>query len=134
MRRLTGRWVRKAEDDLIGARELAQSRPPLHELICFHCQQSAEKYLKAVLEERGIAIPKTHNLDDLGNLLAPHHAALSALRRGLIFLTDFAVGTRYPGKNATKRQAHAALRWATRVRQACRAALGVPPPRRRKSA
>ena len=44
-----------AEADLRGARNLAQAKPPLHDLVCFHCQQCAEKYLKALLEELGIA-------------------------------------------------------------------------------
>ncbi len=43
MKRQTAKWVRKAEDDLIGARRLEQDRPPLYDLACFHCQQSAEK-------------------------------------------------------------------------------------------
>jgi hypothetical protein len=50
----------------------------------------------------------------------------------LDFLTQFAVETRYPGKNASKRQAEAALLWANRVRKAARAILGIP-PRRKKS-
>jgi HEPN domain-containing protein len=78
----------------------------------FSCQQCAEKYLKALLEQLGLTIPRTHNLDDLLNLLSPHHSTLRGIRRGLIFLTDFAVGTRYPGRNASKRQAVAALRWS----------------------
>jgi HEPN domain-containing protein len=95
-------------------------------------QQATEKYLKALLEELGLVIPRTHNLDDLRGLLSPHHGALRSLRRGLIFLTDFAVDTRYPGDHATKRQAAAALRWAGRVRAECRAILGLPVSRRRR--
>jgi hypothetical protein len=49
-----------------------------------------------------------------------------------VFLTQFAVEFRYPGKNATKRQALAALRWAERIRQECRTILGIKPPRRKK--
>jgi HEPN domain-containing protein len=101
-----------------------------HDEVCFHCQQSAEKYLKALLEELGLPIPRTHNLDDLLSLLLPHHAALRLLRRGLIFLTDFAVGFRYPFDNASKRQASAALRWAGKVRDTCRAMLGIRAPHR----
>jgi HEPN domain-containing protein len=82
--------------------------PPQHDAVCFHCQQSAEKYLKALLEELGLKVPRVHNLDDVLNLLLRHHPALRSLRRGLIFLTDFAVETRYPGDNAAKRQAMAA--------------------------
>jgi hypothetical protein len=49
----------------------------------------------------------------------------------LIFLTGFAVETRYPGKNATRRQAEAALRWAGRVRTEARKLLGILSRRRR---
>jgi HEPN domain-containing protein len=82
------------------------------------------------MAEAGWAIPKTHDLGLLLNVVLPHHPALRSLRRGLIFLTGFAVDTRYPGKNASKRQAEAALRWATRVRTAVRGLLGIA--RRRK--
>ena len=100
--------------------------------MCFHCQQCAEKYLKALLEELGIAVAKTHDLDKLLTALQPHHRTLGSLRRGLRFLTEFAVDTRYPGNNASKRQAEAALRWVTRVRTAARTLLGFPvQPRRR---
>lgn len=135
MKKATREWVRKAEDDYRAAAKLARGREPFHDQVCFHCHQSAEKYLKALLEELGSAVPKTHNLDDVLSLLLPHHASLRSLRRGLIFLTDFAVGTRYPGENASKRQAASAFRWAGRVRDACRTLLGVRPPlrRRRKS-
>jgi hypothetical protein len=48
---------------------------------------------------------------------------LRGLRRGLDFLTRYAVETRYPGKSVNKRQAMAALRWAGKVRDACRKLL-----------
>ena len=107
---------------------------PFHDERCFHCQQSAEKYFKALLEELGLAIPKTHNLVALLPLLRPHYASVRALRRGADFLTRFAVDTRYPGDRASKRQAASALRWAGRVRGECRRILGLPlsRPRRRR--
>jgi HEPN domain-containing protein len=100
--------------------------------VCFHCQQCAEKYLKALLEELGIAVSKTHELAKLLTPLRPHHPALSPLRRGLVFLTRFAVDTRYPGARAGRRQEEAALRWVERVRTAARALLGLRPPRPRR--
>ena len=106
----------------------------MHDAVCFHCQQSAEKYLKAILEELGLTVPRTHDLDHLLTQLLPHYGSLRRLRRGLVFLTDFAVDTRYPGGKATKRQAEAALRWAEQVQQAAQSFLGVSPHRpRRKS-
>ena len=135
MKRTTREWVRKAESDFRLAAAIARGTEPFHDEQCFHCQQSAEKYLKALLEKLGLAVPRTHVLKDLLALLAPHYPTLAGFRRGLTFLTRFAVQTRYPGDNASKRQAQAALRWAERVRQEARTLLGTRqrPRRRRKS-
>jgi HEPN domain-containing protein len=87
---------------------------------------NAEKYLKGLLEAHGHAVPKTHALVLMLATLVTHHPELRAFRRGLIFLTPFAVETRYLGDNASKRQAAAALRWATRVRVKARQLMGLP--------
>ena len=126
MKRETARWMRKAETDIQGATELARAGHGYHDLVCFHCQQSAEKYLKALLVERGIAFPKTHRLEDLLLLLVPHDTSLKKLRRALVTLTRYAVEYRYPGENATKREATAALRQARKVREEIRIRLGLP--------
>ena len=131
MKRVTREWVDKAEADFRGARTLARSRPPLHDLVCFHCQQCAEKYLKALLEELGIAVAKTHDLEQLLSVLLPYHPTLRSIKRGLDSLTDFAVDTRYPRVRASKRQAASALRRAEHVRTAARALLGIRPRRKR---
>src|SRR5437899_12674904 len=110
MKRQTARWVRKAEEDWDGARTLAARKPPLRDLVCFHCQQAAEKYLKATLQEQGAVVPRTHNLEELLDLLLPHDATLAPLRRLLISLTQYAVDYRYPGASATTRQMKAAAR------------------------
>jgi HEPN domain-containing protein len=133
MKRITREWIRKAEDDFRAAEILAAEHGLFHDQVCFHCQQSAEKYLKALLDELGVAFSKTHDLEDLLGLLPPHYATLGRNRRGLRFLTGFAVDPRYPLLRTTKRQAVSALRWAGKVRHACRNLLGLqPPPRRRK--
>jgi HEPN domain-containing protein len=134
MKRTTREWVRKAEADHVVARRSSRGKTPLHDLVCFHCQQCAEKYLKALLEELGLSVPKTHELGRILRSLRPHHPTLDSVRRGLDFLTQFAVDTRYPGENATKRQAEAALRWEGRVRAEARSLLGLrrPRPRRRR--
>jgi HEPN domain-containing protein len=84
-----------------------------------------EKYLKALMNELGLPIPKVHDLQPLHTTLLVHHMTLRSLQRGVIFLSDFAVDTRYPGKTASKRQAASALRWADRVRTVARALLGI---------
>lgn len=64
MKPSTLEWVKKAEADYLAALTLSRKKKvPLHDAACFHCQQSAEKYLKARIEEHGIRVPKTHDLD-----------------------------------------------------------------------
>jgi HEPN domain-containing protein len=110
-----------------GARSLEKSKPPLNDLICFHCQQSAEKYLKALFQEWGLVPPRTHDLDKLLTLLLPRDAALRKLRRQLESLTQYAVDFRDPGDNATRKQTVSALRHAENVRQEIRIRLKLPP-------
>jgi HEPN domain-containing protein len=76
-----------------------------------------------------VAFSKTHDLEDVLNLLLPHHPSLERYRRGLRFLTPFAVDPRYPLMRTVKRQAVSALRRAGEVRTACRALLGLGPGR-----
>lgn len=132
MKKTTAEWVNKAEADFQYAAQNVRGTKPFHDQRCFLCQQSAEKYLKALLEELSLPIPRTHILRDLLALLLPHHPSLRSFIRGLKFLTRFAVGIRYPGEKASKRQATSALRWAADVRDACRALLGIRTPRSRR--
>jgi HEPN domain-containing protein len=87
----------------------------------------AEKYLKALLQELGAVVPKTHDLDDLLDLLLPHDATLQSLRRAARSLTRFAVDYRYPGARASTRQMESASRNAEYVRTEVRTRLGLPP-------
>jgi len=132
MKKLTREWVKKAEGDRLVAVQSSRGRSatPLHDAVCFHCQQCAEKYFKALMQELALPITKTHDLGDLLAALRPHHPALSTLGRGLDFLSDFAVDPRYPGNWASKRQATAALRWMEKTRTAARHILGIRPLRK----
>jgi hypothetical protein len=71
MKKTTREWVKKAEDDYTLARQASRSIIPLHDGVYFHCQQCAEKYLKGLMEELGLAVPKTHDLDVLLTALVP---------------------------------------------------------------
>ncbi len=42
-------WLKKADDDLRGAQVDLAAAPPLIEDALFHCQQAAEKAMKAFL-------------------------------------------------------------------------------------
>ena len=92
---------------------------------CFHCQQLAEKYLKALLCEHGLPVPKTHNLVDLLNRLLIVDATLERFRLRLRRLMRYAVDYRYPGIHASTRQARSALRMATEFRDEVRRRLSL---------
>ncbi len=47
MKKTTREWVGKAEDDYQIAAQTARLSRPFHDQVCFHCQQAADKYLKA---------------------------------------------------------------------------------------
>lgn len=66
----TERWLSFANADIKTASKLFEDRD-LAGIICFHCQQAIEKGLKAVLHEYNVAIPKTHSLVKLFNLVPP---------------------------------------------------------------
>jgi HEPN domain-containing protein len=56
-------WIEIADKDLAGAGLLANTMyPPPIEIICFHCQQAVEKYLKWFLVLHDYEPPKIHNL------------------------------------------------------------------------
>ncbi len=125
MKRETAKWVRKAEQDWDVAHKLAGETRPPRDAVCFHCQQAAEKYLKALLQEGGLMVPRTHQLDDLLALLLPGNATLARLQRKAGALTQFAVDYRYPGLMASKRQMEAALRSVDQIRLECRSNLNL---------
>ena len=58
MNPLTTEWVDKAEGDYHTARrEYRVRKTPNYDAVCFRAQQTAEKYLKAFLQEQGKPIP-----------------------------------------------------------------------------
>ena len=87
--------------------------------VCFHSQQAAEKYLKAVLTHHQVEFPKTHDIGQLLDLIAPVDGKLSESLRDTIVLTDYSVGVRYPGDlpKMTISDAQRAIQLAEKVRR-----------------
>jgi HEPN domain-containing protein len=96
-------------------------------MVCFHCQQAAEKYLKARLEEAAIHFPKTHDLESLLHLLMPLEPLWAALLPVTRRLKPFGVLIRYPGNDATKTQAKQAILDCKSIRAEVRLSLHLPP-------
>jgi len=126
MNPLTLEWIEKAEGDFVTAgRELRARNAPNFDASCFHAQQMAEKYLKAVLQENNQPIPRTHNLIDLLAQCLTIEASFNFIRSDLIQLDRFAVRFRYPGEKAERQEAKTAYRSAQVARQFIRTRLGL---------
>ena len=98
MKPSTHEWIKKAESDYQAALALSRRRKlTFHDEACFHCQQSAEKYIKARLEEANIRFQKTHDLDMLLQYVLPVEPLWAALLPALLRLNRYAVRFRYPG-------------------------------------
>jgi HEPN domain-containing protein len=127
-------WVTKAESDLRAAAYLLEPRAGRPtDVVCFHAQQCAEKYLKALLIFRGTDFPKTHDLEQLITLLP------ASLRPSLTVeeqrrMTGYATGARYPGwPDIPLSEARRAVAMARRVRREIRRMLPREVLRRRTS-
>ena len=67
---------------------------------CYHCQQSAEKYLKGIIEEHGQSVPRTHDLITLIDVVSPHVSIPDSIRDAVAMLNVYAIEIRYPGTDA----------------------------------
>ena len=127
MKRDTREWVRFAEDDYEVATMLLRRRKnPLRNGVGFHCQQCAEKYLKARLIEAGLPVVKTHDLEALIIHLLPVETLWSAFLATAKHLTSYAVKFRYPGHVFTDADVKQALADCRSIRSEVRASLGLP--------
>lgn len=118
-------WLAKAGQDLGAAKLLLREETSFLGAVGFHCQQAAEKYLKAFLTWHQIDFPKTHDIDELLDLVATTNAKLAKSLRSATILTDYGVETRYPGDapELTLEQAREAVKLAEVTRKAILKAL-----------
>ena len=122
---LARQWLAKAQNDLLNAdNNLNAEQVPL-DTVCFHCQQAAEKMLKAFLVGNGRPHPFTHDLLLLLQHVLPIHTNAEQLRDALSLLMPYAVEIRYPSDEFTPTEddAKEARRAAEEVLTWLRAAL-----------
>jgi len=86
-------WLDKANKDKMAAEKLSNEEE-MTEIVCFHCQQAVEKYLKALLIYNDEEISKTHNIDFLLNKCKLYSSDLENYIGNP--LSDYAVDLRYP--------------------------------------
>ena len=90
----TRRWLERAQGDLRAAEICA---PELPAAALFHCQQAAEKYLKAYLTWNQKVFRKTHDLGELIVACALIDPALESVLEPAEALSKYAWKFRYPG-------------------------------------
>lgn len=124
-RRIIGHWLHKADQDLRAAESLLKEEPPLLYPSCFHSQQAAEKYLKAYLVWKAVNFSKTHDIQEILELVESANPPLAQSLQGAIVLTDYAVDVRYPGDmpEPDVSEARTALALAVKVRDEVKGAL-----------
>lgn len=89
-------WFSYAENDLNSAKFLMKMHPIPIEIICYHCQQSAEKYLKGYIALNGGSIIKTHDLIILNKACTKYDKDFYKIENDCIELVDYGIQTRYP--------------------------------------
>ena len=122
---LVRQWLARADNDLETAKFLFASGRPFFSAICFHSQQAAEKYFKALLTWHQIEFPKTHDLELLLGLIASKDSSLTASLAEVGALNPDGVDIRYPGDvpEITWEDAEEAMQLADRVKEAIFLAL-----------
>ena len=97
IRGLARQWLDKAAADFDAAEQLSAQGGRFREIVAFHCQQAVEKFLKALLFQRLVEFPKTHDIAKLLDRVATVNADIAESLRGADVLTPFGVEARYPG-------------------------------------
>ncbi len=92
-------WIEKAHEDGLAAADLFK-KSHLFAPACFHYQQMAEKYLKALLVYNGRSFMKIHDLISLSDSLSKKYPEITKLDPELKLLNRFYIETRYPGSES----------------------------------
>jgi len=105
-------WIEKADHDLGSAKIIYLHLPDYFDTIAFHCQQAAEKYIKAVLVFYKIDFQRSHDLIYLLELLSRKIEIDELKFRNAFMLNNFGVQIRYPNKiiKLTKEELETAIK------------------------
>lgn len=109
-------WLDFAKMDLSSARHLYETFYPRPlQIICYHCQQAAEKALKAVIVAKGKpgGMPKMHDLEFLLSQMKNYTDIKEELWDYAEALTPYGIEIRYPGgTEISDEQAELGLKYA----------------------
>jgi len=95
--KITAEWLRYAQNDLIVAKHCIEDMNPKQtEIASYHCQQCAEKALKAFLIYKDIEPPKIHDLKVLCKMCQDIETSFTKVTNQCAHLTPYGVTVRYP--------------------------------------
>jgi HEPN domain-containing protein len=89
-------WLRFANMDIVSAKHLCSLHPKPMEVICYHCQQTAEKAIKAIDAAHGNEPRKIHDVTILLEHAIEFAPEIETIRSSAIRLSGYSVLTRYP--------------------------------------
>ncbi|WP_448207891.1 HEPN domain-containing protein [Azospirillum sp. sgz302134] len=92
-------WIETVDEDLRAVEACLNSPNPPVKAATYHCQQAAEKLVKAILVSLGADFPKTHDIDSL-IIRVPRTESVRAHIEPLGRFTAFATLYRYPGESS----------------------------------
>ena len=95
-RRIIEEWLAKAENDFQFAQIVLAEEKEYYDHICFHLQQSAEKFLKADIVANNLGFDKTHDLPLLLQRCSAKEKAFDCLKSNCDYLKAFYIHSRYP--------------------------------------
>lgn len=90
-------WLTIADEDAAAASTLIGAAPPLVRTAAYLCQQAAERLMKGLLTVAAVPFRKTHDLDELANLVEEAFPELAERLAPLRSRTSWGVAFRYPG-------------------------------------
>ena len=91
-------WLEYAKRDYDSALHLFENMtPPPLKIICFDCQQAAEKHLKALLTAFGIKFGESHDLSHLIKLRAKRSTVPAKVLAACADLNAYGPDSIYPG-------------------------------------
>ena len=123
---ITSEWIQKAEADFMAATELLKLQvETIADPVCFHCQQCAEKYIKAYLQHSSTEFPRTHNLLELLSFCRDLDDSFSAVVAEMQSLNNYGVEVRYPGRFTSFEEAEGAVQAMETVRTFIRMKLNL---------
>lgn len=125
----TMQWIKMAEMDYGVAKHLFQTYyPKPFEIICYHCQQAAEKAIKALIIDGGAqgGLPKKHDLSFLLNQIKNSVKIEEKYYDYADTLTPYGISIRYPNELfLEERHAKEALRMTEEIIEWCKQILAV---------